>query len=78
MPDYPGNRCFNTLGNLLLEPRASLAMVDFASGDVLQLQGLAEVRWQAPASGDAPQAERAWTFKVARGWIRRAAFPLRA
>lgn len=70
VPDYPGNRYFNTLGNLLMEPRAALVMVDFASGDVLQLQGVAEVGWEEG------QAERAWTFEIARGWLRRGACPL--
>ncbi|WP_292045258.1 pyridoxamine 5'-phosphate oxidase family protein [Massilia sp. UBA6681] len=75
VPDYPGNRYFNTLGNLLLEPRAALVMVDFASGDILQLQGRAEIAWQNGALSDA-RAERIWTFSIARGWLRRAAFPL--
>ncbi|WP_020656081.1 pyridoxamine 5'-phosphate oxidase family protein [Massilia niastensis] len=77
VPDYAGNRYFNTLGNLLLEPRASLLMVDFDSGDILQLQGVAEVAWQEPGAGADPQPERSWRFRVVRGWLRRAAFPLR-
>ncbi len=76
VPDYPGNRYFNTLGNLLLEPRAALVMVDLDSGDILQLQGVAEVAWRAASPADA-LAERSWTFTIARGWLRRAAFPLR-
>lgn len=76
VPDYAGNRFFNTLGNLLLEPRAALVMADFDTGDILQLQGRAEVAWDDTASPD-PRAERSWTFRVARGWLRRAAFPLR-
>lgn len=75
VPDYPGNRYFNTLGNLLLEPRAALVMVDFASGDMLQLQGRANIAWQDGALSDA-RAERSWTFSITRGWLRRAAFPL--
>ena len=39
IPDFRGNRYFNTLGNLLAEPRASLLFVDFASGGLLQLTG---------------------------------------
>lgn len=74
VPDYPGNRYFNTLGNLLLEARAALVMVDFASGDILQLQGRAEVAWEDAALPDA-RAERSWTFGIVRGWLRRAAFP---
>lgn len=42
-PDYPGNGMFNTLGNLLAHPQAGLLFLDFASGDVLQLTGRAEV-----------------------------------
>lgn len=75
VPDYPGNRYFNTLGNLLLEPRASIVMADFATGDILQLQGVAEVAWQEGPAGDA-LAERAWTFTIVRGWLERGRFRL--
>ncbi len=76
VPDYWGNRFFNTLGNLLLEPRASLVMVDFASGDILQLQGVGEVHWQVIDASKDVRAEREWTFRISRGWLRRGAFPL--
>lgn len=75
IPDYPGNRYFNTLGNLQLEPRASLLVVDFESGDILQLQGVAEVAWQHSSLLDEPLVERTWSFRVTCGWLRRAAFP---
>jgi predicted pyridoxine 5'-phosphate oxidase superfamily flavin-nucleotide-binding protein len=65
IPDYRGNRYFNTLGNLLLEPRAALLFVDFAAGELLQLQGIAEVAW---AEHDLPGAERTWRFTVTGGW----------
>jgi predicted pyridoxine 5'-phosphate oxidase superfamily flavin-nucleotide-binding protein len=65
IPDYRGNRYFNTLGNLLLEPRAALLFVDFARGEMLQLQGRAEVAWDEAAL---PGAERTWRFTVERGW----------
>jgi predicted pyridoxine 5'-phosphate oxidase superfamily flavin-nucleotide-binding protein len=45
-PDYPGNSMFNTLGNLVAHPRAGLLFVDFERGDLLQLTGRAEVKWQ--------------------------------
>jgi len=41
--DYPGNGMFNTLGNLREYPRAGLLFVDFATGDLLQATGRAEV-----------------------------------
>ncbi len=42
-PDYPGSGMFNTLGNLVANPRAGLLFVDFATGDVLQLTGRAQI-----------------------------------
>lgn len=65
IPDYRGNRYFNTLGNLLLEPRCALLFVDFARGEMLQLQGRAEVHWDEAAL---PDAERTWRFTAERGW----------
>jgi uncharacterized protein len=76
IPDFRGNRYFNTLGNLIAEPRASLLFVEFETGDLLQLQGVAQVDW----SGSAAQftgAERLWRFHVTQGWRRRASLRLR-
>jgi predicted pyridoxine 5'-phosphate oxidase superfamily flavin-nucleotide-binding protein len=77
IPDFRGNRYFNTLGNLMAEPRASLLFVDFESGDLLQLQGTAQVDWSGAAAEQFTGAERLWRFHVARGWRRKAASPLR-
>jgi len=38
-PDYRGNFFFNTLGNLALNPRCGLLVIDFASADTVQLTG---------------------------------------
>jgi hypothetical protein len=77
IPDFPGNRYFNTLSNLSAEPRASLLFIDFESGDILQLQGMAEVDWRGEAAKQFAGAERLWRFQVHRGWRRKAASPLR-
>ena len=77
IPDFRGNRYFNTLGNLIGDPRASLLFVDFDSGDVLQLQGMAQVDWYGDASRQFAGAERLWSFHIERGWRRREALPLR-
>jgi predicted pyridoxine 5'-phosphate oxidase superfamily flavin-nucleotide-binding protein len=45
VPDYAGNNMFNTLGNLLVEPRAGLLFPDFERGDALLLTGRAEPTW---------------------------------
>jgi hypothetical protein len=72
VPDYAGNRYYNTLGNLLLDPRCALLFVDFETGELTQLQGRAEIIWDLDAGhGGAPGAERSWRVKVERGWRRR-------
>lgn len=73
VPDYTGNRYFNTFGNLLLDPRAALLFIDFASGDVLELQGTVEIDWH----GQGPEQERSLRFRCALGTLSRAAVPLR-
>lgn len=74
IPDFRGNRFFNTLGNLLGDPRAGLLFIDFASGDLLQLRGRVEIDW-APGGAGPEGTERLWRVKVERGWRRRGAFP---
>jgi predicted pyridoxine 5'-phosphate oxidase superfamily flavin-nucleotide-binding protein len=77
IPDYRGNRYFNTLGNLVSDPRAALVFVDFARGDLLHLQGRVEIQWHGPEVSALDGAERLWRVHVVRGWRRPAAVPLR-
>lgn len=74
VPDYRGNRYFNTLGNLLLDSRAALLFPDFETGGLLQLQGRAAIEWEP---GALPGAERQWRLTVTAGWHRPGALPLR-
>lgn len=50
IPDYPGNRYMNTLGNLLVEPRCAVLIMDFHQGAALHIQGQADILWQ-PSEG---------------------------
>lgn len=77
IPDYAGNLHFNTLGNLSVNPRAGLLFVDFATGDVLQLAGRAEILLDSPLIQAFEGAERLWTFDVERVVLRPAAASLR-
>jgi predicted pyridoxine 5'-phosphate oxidase superfamily flavin-nucleotide-binding protein len=43
-PDYRGNNMFNSLGNLVVNPRCGLLFVDFTRGATLQLRGSAAVQ----------------------------------
>jgi len=77
IPDFRGNRYFNTLGNILGEPRTSLLFLDFASGDLLHLRGLARIDWSRTAAERVHGAERLWYFQVVQGWYRPQAARLR-
>ncbi len=75
IPDFRGNRFFNTLGNLLGDPRAGLLFADFASGDLLQLQGRAAIDWTAEGAAPVAGAQRSWRVAVERAWRRPSALP---
>jgi len=77
IPDYAGNLHFNTLGNFMVNPRAGLLFIDFASGDVIMLTGTAEVLFDGPEVDAFRGAERAWRFVLERGVRLVDALPLR-
>jgi len=77
IPDFDGNLFFNTLGNILLNGRAGLMFADFATGDMLQMTGDAEVILEAPEIAAFQGAERLWTFRPRRIVRRRGALALR-
>lgn len=76
IPDYNGNRYFNTLGNFIAEPRAAIVLADFRTGDMLQLQGLVQIDWGAADPDRQPPVERVWRFRIVRGVLREGAFGL--
>ena len=78
VPDYSGNFHFNTLGNFLVNPRAGLTFLDFATGDVLLLTGMVELIWEDDPEVKAFRgAERAWRFTLDHGIRLTDALPLR-
>jgi uncharacterized protein len=76
-PDFVGNFLFNTLGNLAVNPRAGILVIDFATGDLLQLTGEATAIWDGPELAAFDGAERLLRFVVAEGVRREAALALR-
>jgi predicted pyridoxine 5'-phosphate oxidase superfamily flavin-nucleotide-binding protein len=76
-PDFSGNRFFNTIGNLVHDPRAGLLVIDFASGDLLYLAADAEIIWDGPQVDAVAGAERLVRFHLRE--VRRipAALPFR-
>jgi len=77
VPEFNGNLFFNTLGNMLLNPRAGLVFVDMRRGDLLQLTGRAEVILESPEIQAFTGAERLWRFFPERVIRRPGGLPLR-
>lgn len=77
IPDFAGNLHFNTLGNFLLKPKAGLVFPDFATGDLLQLTGDAELLLESEEIAAFQGAERLWTFRPRKVLLRAGALPLR-
>jgi predicted pyridoxine 5'-phosphate oxidase superfamily flavin-nucleotide-binding protein len=76
IPDYPGNSMFLTLGNYAIDPRASLAALDFERGLILCCSGSARLQFGAehpehPTSGTG----RYWELTI-REWVQFALTPL--
>lgn len=71
IPDFPGNYHFNTLGNFLVNPKAGLVFVDFATGDLLSLTGTVELLWDDHEEVTAFNgAQRGWRFMLDHGvWL---------
>ncbi|RZF26996.1 pyridoxamine 5'-phosphate oxidase [Paraburkholderia sp. UYCP14C] len=63
-PDYSGNRFFNTIGNLMRDPRAGLLFIDFATGDLLYLAVQAEIIWEGDELASFAGAQRLVRFHV--------------
>ncbi len=76
IPDYAGNNFFNTIGNLLENPRIGLVFVDFETGGLLHVSGRASVDWDARDSHD-PNAMRMIDVTVEAVVDRPAALALR-
>jgi uncharacterized protein len=60
IPDFSGNRFFNTLGNIAASGKAGLLFLDFESGDLLHLSGTAEIVHEDEDATGFVGAERLW------------------
>ncbi len=58
IPDYAGNNFFNTIGNILSNPRVGLLFVDFETGGLLHLTGCAAIDWDPKGAED----QNAWRY----------------
>jgi ferredoxin-NADP reductase/predicted pyridoxine 5'-phosphate oxidase superfamily flavin-nucleotide-binding protein len=76
-PDYAGNNHFNTLGNLLMDPRVGIVFVDFERGGMLQLTGHARIDWDGPAVERFAGARRLVHIDVEETVLVEGALPIR-
>jgi len=76
-PDFSGNYHFNTLGNILLNPRAGLLFIDFEKGDLLCLTCTAEIIWDSDERRAFTGAERLVRFTLDEGILIEEAMPIR-
>ena len=76
-PDYAGNNHFNTIGNLVLDPRVGLLFVEFSTGSMLQLTGHGEITWEGPALERFPGARRLVHIEIEEAVELPTALPLR-
>ncbi|WP_282608733.1 pyridoxamine 5'-phosphate oxidase family protein [Pelagibius sp. Alg239-R121] len=63
-PDFHGNAHFNTIGNILRNPKSGLLFLDFATGDLLYITGTSEVIWEGAEVEAFEGAERLMRFTV--------------
>ncbi|MBW8301098.1 MAG: pyridoxamine 5'-phosphate oxidase family protein [Hydrogenophaga sp.] len=77
VPDFDGNRFFNTLGNFMINPRAGLLFVDHETGGMLQVTGKVEVILDSPEIAAFEGAERLWKVRPEKIVWRPDTLPLR-
>lgn len=57
-PDYSGNNHFNTVGNLVMNPKVGFLFIDFDTGDLVYVSGEAEIIWDGNEVSARPGAQR--------------------
>jgi hypothetical protein len=77
IPDFAGNRFFNTLGNIMLNPHAGLLFIDFDAGDVLHIAADAEIIFDGPELDAFAGAERLLRLSIRHVTHVVASLPLR-
>jgi hypothetical protein len=63
-PDFSGNNNYNTIGNILLNPRAGFLFVDFESRDLVYMTGSTEIVWDGEEVEAFAGAERLLRFRA--------------
>lgn len=76
-PEYSGNRLYQTLGNLRVNPVAGICIPDFETGDMLYITGKTEILVGADAHSLLPKSNLAVKLTVTAARFVAAALPFR-
>lgn len=76
-PEYSGNRLYQTLGNLQINPVAGICIPDFDTGDMLYLSGTTSILVGTDAAAVLPRSNLAVTLKVTSARLVASALPFR-
>ena len=63
-PDFRGNNAFNTIGNIVKNPKTGFLFIDFQTGDMLTMTGEAEIIWDGPEVEAFEGAQRLMRFEA--------------
>jgi predicted pyridoxine 5'-phosphate oxidase superfamily flavin-nucleotide-binding protein len=77
VPDFVGNFLFNTLGNIVANPRAGLLFIDFGNGDLLYLATDAEIIWEGEEVASFAGAQRLLRLRVRDATLIEGGLPMR-
>lgn len=77
VPEFAGNSFFNTLGNLVLNPRCGLLFIDFEAGDLLYLAARGEIVMDGIEVQAFAGAQRLVRLRITSALRVTAALPLR-
>lgn len=76
-PDYAGNNYFNTLGNIVMDPKVGLLFVDFEQGSLLQITGHAQIDWDSAEVRQRVGAQRLVSVDIKDVVVMQGILPLR-
>jgi predicted pyridoxine 5'-phosphate oxidase superfamily flavin-nucleotide-binding protein len=76
-PEYSGNRLYQSLGNLLLNPKVGITFPDYESGDVLYITGSTEILVGTDAGNQLPGSNLAVKITISEARFVQAGLPFR-
>ncbi|KAF1993429.1 hypothetical protein P154DRAFT_527759 [Amniculicola lignicola CBS 123094] len=76
-PEYSGNRLYQTLGNLQINPRVGITFPDYETGDILYVTGEAEILVLDDAAKVLPGSNLALKIKIAEARLVEGGLPFR-